>query len=260
MPAPKNLAGVDGLLLDLDGVVHVRDKVVPGSLEAIDRLRAAGIPFRFITNTTRRPRAKIVEGLAALGLVVAEEDVFTPASLTRDLLGARGLAPMLVIHPDLRADFLGLAEGTDAVVIGDAGECFTYAGLNRAFRALIHGAEFFALARNRNFLDSDGELSLDVGGFVTALEYASGRTATVMGKPSPEFFHAAVAALNVPAGRVLMVGDDAEADVGGAMAAGLLGALVKTGKYRSGQEKSLDPPSTLIADDLLSVVEFLLQA
>ncbi|MCI4678614.1 TIGR01458 family HAD-type hydrolase [Rhodoblastus acidophilus] len=259
MPAPKNLAKVEGLLLDLDGVVHVRDKPVPGSLEAIGRLRAAKIPFRFVTNTTRRPRRKIVEGLFALGLVVAEDELFTPASLTRDLLGKRGRAPLLVIHPDLREDFVGVAEGADAVVIGDAGENFTYDALNGAFRALSHGAEFFALARNRNFLDADGELSLDVGGFVAALEYASAREATVIGKPSREFFHAAVEALNVPERNVLMVGDDAEADVGGAMAAGLLGVLVKTGKYRAGQEKGLFTPPTLIADDLAAIVELLLE-
>ena len=134
---------------------------------------------------------------------------------------------------------------------------FTYDALNAAFRALIHGAEFFALARNRNFLDADGELSLDVGGFVAALEYACGRRATVIGKPSPEFFHAAVAALNIPARNVLMVGDDAEADVGGAMAAGLRGALVKTGKYRAGQEQSLASPPDLVADDLAAIVKIL---
>lgn len=259
MPVQSSLSGVEGLLLDLDGVVHIRDKPVPGSLDAIARLRAAKIPFRFVTNTTRRPRRSIAEGLAAIGLDVAEEEIFTPASLIRARLTSRGLAPLLVIHPDLREDFAGLKQGADAVVIGDAGDYFTYDGLNRAFRALVHGAEFFALARNRNFLDHDGELSLDVGGFVVGLEYASAREAIVIGKPAPDFFHAAVEALGVPAGRVLMVGDDAEADVGGAMAAGLRGALVKTGKYRAGQEKSLAPPPNLVADDLAEIVALLLE-
>lgn len=259
MPVQSSLSGVEGLLLDLDGVVHIRDKPVPGSLDAIARLRAAKIPFRFVTNTTRRPCRSIAEGLAAIGLDVAEEEIFTPASLIRARLTSRGLAPLLVIHPDLREEFAGLKQGADAVVIGDAGDYFTYDGLNRAFRALVHGAEFFALARNRNFLDHDGELSLDVGGFVVGLEYASGREAIVIGKPAPDFFHAAVEALGVPAGRVLMVGDDAEADVGGAMAAGLRGALVKTGKYRAGQEKSLAPPPNLVADDLAEIVALLLE-
>lgn len=258
MPLPGTTAPIKGVLLDLDGVVHVRDKPVPGSLEAVARLRAAGLPVRFVTNTTRRPRRAIAEGLAALGLDVAEDELFTPAGLVRDCLARDHLAPLLVIHPDLREDFAGLAEGAGAVVIGDAGEHFTYDGLNRAFRALIHGADFLALARNRNFLDRDGELSLDVGGFVAALEYASAREAKVIGKPSPDFFAAALAALGLDAQNVLMVGDDAEADVGGAMAAGLAGALVRTGKYRAGQEERLAQQPTLVADDLAAVVTALL--
>jgi HAD superfamily hydrolase (TIGR01458 family) len=258
MPLPGTTAPIKGVLLDLDGVVHVRDKPVPGSLEAVARLRAAGLPVRFVTNTTRRSRRAIAEALAALGLAVAPDELFTPASLVRDRLARDRLAPLLVIHPDLREDFAGLAEGTGAVVIGDAGEHFTYDDLNRAFRALIHGADFLALARNRNFLDSDGELSLDVGGFVAALEYASAREAKVIGKPSPDFFAAALAALGLEAENVLMVGDDAEADVGGAMAAGLAGALVRTGKYRAGQEERLAQPPTLVADDLAAVVAALL--
>ncbi len=256
----SSLCKVEGLLLDLDGVVHVGDAPLPGALEAVARLREAKLPFRFVTNTTRRPRRSVAARLAALGLVVAEDEIFTPASLMRDQLASRGLAPLLLVHPDLREDFAGLAEGGDAVVIGDAGETFTYDGLNRAFRALVHGADFFALARNRNFLDSDGELSLDAGGFVAALEYAARREAVVVGKPSPDFFHSAVEALGVPAGHVLMIGDDAEADIGGASAAGLLGALVKTGKYRDGQEKALAIPPTLIADDLPAVVEEILRS
>jgi len=259
MSARQGLSGIEGLLLDLDGVVHIRDKPVAGSLDAIAKLRAAGFPFRFVTNTTRRPRRSIVAGLADLGLAVAKDEVFTPASLVRERLAGRGLKPLLIIHPDLREDFAGLAEGEDAVVIGDAGQHFSYDGLNRAFRALVHGAEFFALARNRNFLDADGELSLDVGGFVAALEYASQREAIVFGKPAPQFFQSAVDALNLPARNVLMVGDDAEADVGGALAAGLCGALVRTGKYRAGQERGLTAAPTLVADDLAAVVTSLVE-
>jgi HAD superfamily hydrolase (TIGR01458 family) len=238
---------VCGILLDLDGVVHVRGKALPGSLEAIARVRAAKIPLKFITNTTRLPRRRIVEDLAQLGLQVAMDDVFTPAILAQE-----NLAPFLVAHPDLREDFAGLPkQGRDAVVLGGAGADFTYETLNVAFRKIRHGAEFLALANNRNFLDTDGELSLDVGAFVSALEYASGRKALVLGKPSPLFFGLAVDSLGCAAEDVAMIGDDAEVDVGGAMAAGLMGVLVQTGKYRSGQEQNLDRPATFVARNLL---------
>lgn len=177
--------------------------------------------------------------------------VYTPAALARAYCAERGLAPFLVTHPDLAQDFAGLpSAGREAVVVGDAGDYFTYAQMNAAFRKLTHGADFLALATNRAFQDGDGELSLDAGPFVAALEFASRRKATVFGKPARAFFDAAVAGLGLPHGEVAMIGDDVEADVGGALDAGLSGILVRTGKYRSGQELALARPPTLVADSL----------
>lgn len=252
------LAAIRGLLLDLDGVVYVRDRPLAGALEAIALLRAKKIPFRFVTNTTRKPRRRIVADSARLGLAVDPGDLFTPASLVRDHLAAGGRKPFLLVHPDLLEDFDGLPQGEDAVVLGDAGEAFAYASLNRAFRLIHDGAEFLALARNRNFLDGDGKLSLDLGGFVVGLEYAAEREARVFGKPAAAFFLSAVVALGLAPKQVAMIGDDAEADVGGALAAGLAGILVRSGKYRPGQEARLHRAPTLIADDLAQAVAALL--
>lgn len=159
-----------------------------------------------------------------MGLRAALDDIYTPAAIARDFLADRNLTPFLVVHPDLREDFSGLRTGAEeAVVIGDAGE------LNRAYRKITRGAAFVDLAKNRNFLDRDGELSLDAGPFVEGLEYASRRAATVFGKPAPMFFKRAIDALKCTAENVVMIGDDAEADVVGAMAAGLMGVLSKQG-------------------------------
>ena len=250
---------IRGVLLDLDGVVHVRGEALPGSLEAIARLRKTRLPFKFVTNTTRRPLARIVADLAALGLDAAREDIYTPAALARDYLRREGLNPFLVVHPELRADFPDLPSGErEAVVVGDAGEFFTYDLLNEAYRKILRGAPLLALANNRNFRDRDGELSLDVGAFVAGLEYASGREAIVLGKPSPMFFALALQGLGCAAEDAAMIGDDAEADVGGAMAAGLSGVLVRTGKYRAGDETRLQEPPTAMANDLKEAVDLLL--
>ena len=250
---------VRGILLDLDGVVYVGSAVLPGSLDAIGRIRAAKLPLKFITNTTRRPLRRIVSDLAQLGLQVAMEDVYTPAAIAQEFLRCRNLRPFLVVHPNLREDFSGLTtDGDEAVVVGDAGEFFTYDLLNQAYRRLLRGAAFLALAKNRGFLDHDGEMSLDAGPFVAALEYASGREATVLGKPSRTFFTLAVEGLHCAPEDVVMIGDDAEADVGGAMAAGLMGVLVQTGKYRPGQEAYLPERPTLVAENLKAAVDLLL--
>jgi HAD superfamily hydrolase (TIGR01458 family) len=242
---------IRAVLLDLAGVVYEGDKPLPGAIEAVARLREAGFGLRFLTNTTRMPRHALLQRLTKMDVPITDEELFTPAYAARAWLTARDLSPHLLVYPALEEDFAGLpATEKEAVVIGDAAQGFSYDALNRAFRKLLDGAEFVALARNRSFKDEDGALSLDTGAFVTALEYASRREAVLLGKPAPDFFQAALASLGCDGKDAVMVGDDAEADVAGALTAGLGAALlVRTGKYRSGDEDKVKPaPSATVAD------------
>lgn len=241
---------IRGVLLDLAGVLYTGDAALPGAAEAVTRLREAGLPLRFLTNSTRAPKAKLLDKLAGFGVAVAEEELFTPAQAARDRLAAEGWAPHLLVHPDLEGEFAGSAgDGPPALVLGDAGTGFSYEALNAAFRVLAGGAPFLALAANRVFRDADGKLSLDAGAFVAALEFASGTRAEVLGKPAPAYFRAAAASMGLDLAQVAMVGDDAEADVAGSLAAGVGQAvLVRTGKYRMGDERRFDPaPSAVTA-------------
>ncbi len=246
-----------GVLLDLDGVLYVGRESLPAAADALARLRAADLPLGFVTNTTRRSRRVICADLAAMGFVIADDELFTPARAAREWIGAHGLSPYLLIHPGLVEDFAGLPQdGKDAVIIGDAGDGFTYAALNQAFRLLIAGAPLLALATNRYFREADG-LSLDAGPFVTALEHASGTRALLFGKPAREFFRAALADLGCRAEESVMIGDDVEADVNGAIAAGLAGILVRTGKYRPEDDARVDPRGTVV-DDVAAAVALVL--
>ena len=250
---------IKGVLLDLGGVVYAGNEPLPGAIAAIERLQAAGIVLRYITNTTRRPLRAMLEKLRRLGIPAAEDDLFMPAVAARRYLARQGLRPHLLIHPKLEEDFAGLpAEGPPAVVVGDAAEGFTFEAMNAAFRAIQAGAAFLALARNRSFMDADGALSIDAGAFVAALEYATGRDALLFGKPAPDFFAAAVDSLGCGPQDAVMIGDDVEADVAGAMAAGLAGVLVQGGKYRPGDETSVDPPPTAVVSDLSAAVDWIL--
>lgn len=252
---------IKGVLLDIGGVVYVGDAALPGAVEAVARLKGAGLPVRCVTNTTRTPLAGIVERLKRVGLEVAPEDVFTPARAARAHLEARGLRPHLLIHPALAPDLEGLAGGAgEAVVVGDAGDGFSYQAMNAAFRRLMAGTEFVALAANRMFKDADGELSIDCGAFVAALEYATGRRALVLGKPSPDFFEAAAESMGCALSRTVMIGDDAEADVAGALAAGAgAGLLVRSGKYLAGDECRHEPAPTHVADSLAEAADWILK-
>jgi len=253
------MALIGGVLIDLGGVVYQGRAALPGSIEAIERLKADGIATRFLTNTTSIPQSAILARLQSFGLPVSREELFTPAVAARAYIVAHDLRPHYLMCPELLEDFRGMAKGKrPAVVIADAGDGFTYASLNDAFRRLDAGAEFIALASNRVFVNDDGELSLDVGAFVAALEYATGRTATILDKPSAEFFHLAVADMGLLPGEVAMIGDDAEFDVAAARAAGLFGFLVKTGKWTPGSAERLNLPPEIEFDDFAAVVSALL--
>ena len=223
------------VLLDLDGVLYVEDEPVPGSAEAVARLRGLGLALRFVTNTTSRPRARTLEKLERLGFGVAEPELITPAALAVRHCREHGHRRVaLLMTDDVKADFAALEEAdgpADAVIIGDLGTAFDYQALNRAFRLVMDGAELVALQKNRYWLTAGG-LSLDVGPFVAAIEYATRREAFVAGKPSPAFFELVLRELGVEAKDAAIVGDDIETDVGGGLRAGLSAILVRTGKYR----------------------------
>jgi HAD superfamily hydrolase (TIGR01458 family) len=249
-----------GVLLDLAGVLYEGEKALPGAADAVARLRDAGLPLRFVTNTTRSTKRMVLERLASLGFRLEEGELFAPAQAARAWLAENDCSPMLLVHPNLVQEFAGLPERPHrAVVVGDAGKSFTYDNLNHAFRELVGGARLIALAKNRTFKDDDGELSLDTGAFVTALEYASQRTAIVLGKPAPAFFDAALTSMGCAPHQAVMVGDDAEADVAGALRAGLGAAiLVRTGKYSPGDEHRFDPPPTATADGVAAAADWIL--
>jgi HAD superfamily hydrolase (TIGR01458 family) len=250
-----SLGGVEGLLLDLSGVIYVEDDAVPGAAEALERLRADGIPIRLVTNTTMRPARSILERLDRLGIEADPGELITPATLAKRRCEEAGFESVaLVVLDELREDLEGLEEkgdSADVVIVGDLGDQWDYDVLNRAFRRLMDGAELIALQKNRYWETSDG-LSLDAGPFVASLEYAIGSEAEVMGKPSEAFFELALSELGTSADHAAMVGDDVEADVGGAMEAGLAGILVKTGKYRDDlvEQSGIEPTATVdsIAD------------
>ena len=242
---------IRGVLLDLGGVVFVGNAALPGAVDAVARIRKAGIAIRGITNTTRQSRRSLLDKLRSMGLTMEPDELFMPAIAARRYLEVHGMSPQLLIHPALEEDFAGFpaTEGPKAIVVGDAGTGFTYERLNAAFRALDPQAAFLALARNRSFRDADGLLSLDAGPFVAALEYAAGRAATVLGKPSADFFAAAIDSLGCDAADAVMIGDDVEADIAGAQAAGIRGVLVQTGKYQPNDETRIAPvPAAVVAD------------
>ena len=233
-------ASPGAFLFDLDGTLYTDAGPVPGAAEALAELRRRGVPFRYVTNTTRRSRRRLAARLAGYGFVAPPAEIVSAPLACVALLERRGTRRVAAyVADETLEDFAGFdlaAERPEVVVVGDLGDAWDFAKLNRAFLSLMDGAELIALQRDRYWLRGDG-LALDAGPFVAALEYATGRTATVCGKPSAAFYAAALATLPdaiaaAPAG-VVMVGDDLWGDVEGAQRAGLTAWMVRTGKFRA---------------------------
>ena len=252
------MSRIKGFLIDLGGVVYQGDAALPGSVDAINSLRRNSVPFRFLTNTTSKPKASILKKLVSLGIEVEPDEIFTPAAAARACIREQKLSPHFLVAPQLMEDFQELETGKNpAVIIADARDGFNFENLNLAFRELEAGAELIALANNRKFADENNQICLDVGAFVAALEFASGKKALILGKPSPDFFLSAVRSLGLEPHQTAMIGDDAEFDASAAVAAGLQGFVVHTGKWQAGACDGLDPEPTGEFADLKQAVEAL---
>lgn len=227
------------VLLDISGVLYQGNAPIPGAVRAVEKLREAGVVLRFVTNTSRQPAKALLGKLHNLGFEVTPGELFTAPQAARRWLVERGHRPFLIVHTDIETEFEGLDQtNPDAVLLADAEDRLNYTYLDKAFALLMEGAPLLAIGDNRYFQGGD-RLHLDAGPFVHALEYAAGIRAHIAGKPSRLFYEQALADTKSSASDTLMVGDDVQADVQGALDAGLHACLVQTGKYRQGDEDGL---------------------
>jgi HAD superfamily hydrolase (TIGR01450 family) len=246
---PERLAGVRGLLLDLDGVVILRERPIPGAAEAIAALRARGFPFVCVTNTSLVSRRTLAGWAHRLGLELPPGRIVSALSATAAWTARThpGEPLFVITSDDGRSEFAGqrllTPEEVDAgatasaVVVGDSPETLTPANLDRAFRLVRGGAALVGMHRNPWWLTPAGP-TLDSGAYLVGLEYATGRRAVTIGKPEPGIFREAVALLRglvsgrrLPAAAIAMVGDDIRTDVLAARRLGHRGVFVLSGKH-----------------------------
>jgi HAD superfamily hydrolase (TIGR01458 family) len=244
------------ILLDIDGVLHVSGDPISGAAEAVAELRRAGHALRLVTNNSTSPRSVLANELREMGFELEDNELqTTPGAAVRELEGKRVLALVMPsVLPDLEALEL-VGHDADAVLIGGCDESlepnnvFTYMNLARAFEEIQAGASFFCMHKNKWWQTSRGPM-LDSGAFVAGLEYATGVEVTVLGKPSPSYFAAALDALDAEPERTWLVTDDVDADVRGARLFGMRTALVRTGKFRPESLETADPAPDIVVSSL----------
>jgi HAD superfamily hydrolase (TIGR01458 family) len=262
-PVTDAMKDIRGFLIDIDGVLYVGPRAIEGASDAISFLKDNGYPFRCVSNTTRKCRHSIASHLASLGFDIPEQQIFTPPLAAIAHMKKTGKTGYYLLSTgDVDRDFTDLKNSSpgpkpDWVIIGDAGDRITYKSMNTAFRYLMEGSELLALENDRYWMAADG-LSLSAGPIVKALEYATGKTATVMGKPSQLFFNLALQDMHLDPEQVAMIGDDITTDIGGAYYAGMKGILVRTGKFRSDSVDTSIIKPTCIIDSVSHIQDVLL--
>ena len=255
------MTAIHGVLLDIDGVLTVSWRALPGAAETLAWLRDREVPFRLATNTTTLSRDDLAGTLRGAGLDVDPADLITAPVAAAEYLRRRhpGAGVFLLGGSGTRPDLDGVRlvdDGADVVLLAGADDDYTWGSLNRAFRMLRGGAALVAMHRNAWWM-TDGGPTLDAGSFLPGLEAASGVRAVVTGKPSPTFFADCVATLGVEPGAAAMVGDDLHNDVLAAQAVGLTGILVRTGKYTEVELGASPARPDLVIDSIAALPEAL---
>ena len=195
------MATMRGILLDIDGVLHVSMQPIAGAADTLRWLDQHGYRTCFVTNTTTASRATLAQRLAAIGLPLTEQHLLTAPVATANYIRQHypGKRCWVLSKGDTEADFAGIdlvAAHAEIVVMGGAEELLTYEAMNAAFRMLMEGAVLLAMHTNLYWRTSDG-LRLDSGPYVHALELATGKRATVLGKPARLFFEQALQSIGV---------------------------------------------------------------
>jgi HAD superfamily hydrolase (TIGR01458 family) len=242
------------LLLDIDGVLTVSWRPLPGAVETLQWLRGQGIALGLVTNTSSKPRREIAAILNDVGIEVSPQQIFTAVSSAKRFLVTRypGANCLVMNEGSLEEDLAEVetaeSDFPDVVLLGGAGASIGYRELNRVFELVAGGVPVVGLHRNTRFQTADG-LALDMGTFIIGLEAAAGIEIPIVGKPSAEFFMSALFDLGAEATGTIMVGDDIDSDVRGGQAVGMTGVLVQTGKYRASDlDTEGQSPDYLIED------------
>eukprot|EP00930_Biecheleria_cincta_P069165 TRINITY_DN56943_c0_g1_i1.p1 TRINITY_DN56943_c0_g1~~TRINITY_DN56943_c0_g1_i1.p1 ORF type:complete len:311 (+),score=53.84 TRINITY_DN56943_c0_g1_i1:48-935(+) len=253
-------------LVDIDGVLLLGSEEIRGSSSAFAKLRDGVQGCRLVTNQSQLPRADMVTRLQAAGFTVDEREVFSALSAARSLIDQSKLRPLCLLSEEAQQEFKDVHKhDPNSVVVGTAPHQLDYENLTQAMRVLLadDSNKLIAVNKGRYFQRGDG-LAMMAGPFVAALEFATGRSATVVGKPNAEFFHSAAAdaAGTTPDGEVplencVMIGDDAMDDVQGAMDAGMQAILVRSGKYRPGDEHLCRTKPLAVVNDFAGALQFL---
>jgi 4-nitrophenyl phosphatase len=256
------------LLCDLDGVIYRDQEPMPGAAETVAAWRAAGHRVLFATNNATRSRAEFVQRLIAVGVPATEADLATSASATASYLRSLPTPPSTAyvvgaaaLEAELRAAGIRIVEDGEQpdCVVASLDRQFTYQKLARAQAAVFAGAALFATNRDPVFPGAD-RIWPGGGSIVAAVETACRREAVSIGKPGPLLYRTLLASSGADPARTIVVGDNLETDIPGAVEMGMPSILVLTGVSRREDIAAAAAKPTLVVETLPETLHHDLEA
>ena len=262
MGKKRKFNDIKGILSDIDGTLYFKGTPIPGTVETLSKLREVGLKFLFFTNTDSKSPKTVLKILKQYGFTIDKEEIFTPIIALKEFLSKYpNKKSFFVTTVEVEKEFQDFPKikGTeipDFVIIGDFHDNWDVHRLNQAFKFVLKGAKLLGTQGNWYYLDSKGEPVIDTGSFVHMIAKAANVEPIIFGKPSKEYFLQALKMIKLKQDEVLVVGDDIESDIQGAINAGIKGILVRTGKGQFFEsDKSQISPYKII-DSFSSLKEF----
>jgi NagD protein len=221
-------------LMDMDGVLVREDQPIPGADQFVARLRERGLPFLLLTNNSMYTRRDLAARLAANGLDVPEEAIWTSALATARFLedqrpngsafviGEAGLTTAL--HD---AGYTLTERAPDYVVLGET-RTYSFERITRAIRLIEGGARFIATNPDPTGPTPDG-LVPATGSVAALISRATGVEPYFIGKPNPLMMRSALNTIDAHSETAAIVGDRMDTDVVSGLEAGMETVLVLTG-------------------------------
>lgn len=224
-----------GFLIDMDGVIYHGSEPIPGAVEFINSLRDNDIPFLFLTNNSQRTSRDVCYKLRKMGFNVNDEDIFTCAMATARYLASRkenGTAYVIgeggLLTELYNVGYSIVDDHPDYVIIGE-GRTIMLESVDKAINMIMKGAKLIATNLDPNCPVGNGNYRAGCGAFVAMLEFATGKQAFSVGKPSPVMMRMARKVLNLATDETIMIGDTMSTDILGAGSMGFTTVLTLSG-------------------------------
>ncbi|MBD3261439.1 MAG: HAD-IIA family hydrolase [Candidatus Altiarchaeales archaeon] len=252
-----------GFLFDMDGVIWRGDSLFPGAEKVVQKIRGEGKKILFVTNNASKTRKHFQRKLGSMGITVSEGELINSAYaashyIAREqgpskihVLGSEGLGKEL-----LNLGHTLVERGADFVVTGHTTECCWIDLRNALWNIHYDGAKFIACNADRTADHGEGLIPA-AGAFMKALEYSSNTKPTVVGKPSKPVYDLALEILGLSKQECVMVGDNLETDVKGAVDNQIFSVLVETGVHDKADFDRFGVKPDLVLDSVADLEEYI---